>query len=84
MLKVKAPYVSKLIHGVQIGLEGLSDWDSFEKGDLLRFLDMDQSLLAVGVALKSSVSQRNRVTEERKFFQIKTVLATANVPVFGN
>ncbi len=81
-LWLRACAVSKFLHGVQIGIEGLSKWDPFKAGETLRFLNHQGQLLGIGLALKSSLGLKDSqaLTMRRNTleaaFKIKTVLAS--------
>jgi len=76
-LSVKSEYTSKVLHGVQVGIEGLLRWDAFQKGDSLRILEPEGGLLAIGIALSDSVASDEDASGFRRgAYKIKTVLKT--------
>lgn len=81
-LFVKEEYTLKLMQGVQIGLEGLTRWDAFQKGDSLRLLGPEGHLLAIGVALcDSGKADGEGVGFRGNSYKIKTVLRDAVNPI---
>ncbi|MFQ5587289.1 MAG: tRNA pseudouridine(55) synthase TruB [Nitrospiria bacterium] len=73
-LWVKGAEVKNVLNGVQIGFEGLEKWDPFEKGMLLRFLNPEGNLIAVGHAQVRSVRMPLMPGQTESPFKIKTVL----------
>ena len=81
-LSVKEEYTLKLMQGVQIGLEGLTQWEAFKTGDSLRLLGPEGILLAIGIALRDlDTANGEEVGFRSDFYKIKTVLRDAGAPI---
>ncbi|MFQ5579535.1 MAG: tRNA pseudouridine(55) synthase TruB [Nitrospiria bacterium] len=74
-LCVKESHLDRLKHGVQIGPEGISDYDPFKSGDALRFLDHQGKLLALGFALQDSDIFESPEGNLTSLFKIRKVLS---------
>ncbi|MFQ5780097.1 MAG: tRNA pseudouridine(55) synthase TruB [Nitrospiria bacterium] len=79
-LWVKERYLDRLRHGVQIGKQGIAEWEPFERGASLRFLDCQGELLALGKALLNSDAVELRGERPENVFKIKKVLSDIESP----
>ncbi len=80
-LTVKDSHLTRLRHGVQIGTEGISDYDPFKNGKALRFLDQQGRLLALGFALHDSDTLESTEEKLTNIFKIRKVLSDLEAPV---
>lgn len=80
-LYVKESHLARLRHGVQIGIEGISDYDPFKRGKALRFLDQQGRLMALGFALHDSEALESTGGKLTSIFKIRKVLSDLEAPV---